>query len=333
MGAQGYLARKVLYALLTLLFVLVANFMLFRVMPSDPVTLVTRTLRLSEADQQDLRESLGLCVPPEGENKCSIVGQLATLPTYMKETVTGNLGRSLRSARPVVDEISSSLWPTILLVGLGTIFSTTFGVLIGIKGGWRRGSSFDTSSLYSSLVFYSMPEGWLGMILILLFVGTLGWFPSGGYQSSAGLTGFAHVIDVANHLFLPCLTLTLGYIGEYAIIMRSSLLEVMNDDFVQTARAKGVQDRLVRRRHAVPNAFLPTFTLIFLSFGFVLGGSIIVETVFSWPGIGRLTYDAIQELDYPIIQGVFLLASATVIVFNLIADITYAYLDPRIRTA
>jgi peptide/nickel transport system permease protein len=141
------------------------------------------------------------------------------------------------------------------------------------------------------------------------------------------------VIDVANHLFLPCLTLTLGYIGEYAIIMRSSLLEVMNDDFVQTARAKGVQDRLVRRRHAVPNAFLPTFTLIFLSFGFVLGGSIIVETVFSWPGIGRLTYDAIQELDYPIIQGVFLLASATVIVFNLIADITYAYLDPRIRTA
>jgi peptide/nickel transport system permease protein len=323
----------VLYALLTLLFVLVANFMLFRVMPSDPVTLVTRTLRLSEADQQDLRQSLGLCVPPEGQAKCSLVGQLATLPTYMRETLTGNLGRSLRSARPVVDEISSRLWPTILLVGLGTIFSTSIGVLIGIKGGWRRGSSFDTSSLYSSLVFYSMPEGWLGMILILLFVGTLGWFPSGGYQSSAGLTGFAHVIDVANHLFLPCLTLTLGYIGEYAIIMRSSLLEVMNDDFVQTARAKGVQDRLVRRRHAVPNAFLPTFTLIFLSFGFVLGGSIIIETVFSWPGIGRLTYDAIGELDYPIIQGVFLLASSTVIVFNLIADITYAYLDPRIRAA
>ncbi len=333
MGAQEYLARRVLYALLTLLFVLVANFMLFRVMPSDPVTLVTRTLRLSEADQQDLRQSLGLCVPPEGQAKCSLVGQLATLPTYMRETLTGNLGRSLRSARPVVDEISSRLWPTILLVGLGTIFSTSIGVLIGIKGGWRRGSSFDTSSLYSSLVFYSMPEGWLGMILILLFVGTLGWFPSGGYQSSAGLTGFAHVIDVANHLFLPCLTLTLGYIGEYAIIMRSSLLEVMNDDFVQTARAKGVQDRLVRRRHAVPNAFLPTFTLIFLSFGFVLGGSIIIETVFSWPGIGRLTYDAIGELDYPIIQGVFLLASSTVIVFNLIADITYAYLDPRIRAA
>jgi peptide/nickel transport system permease protein len=332
-GAQEYLARRVLYALLTLLFVLVANFMLFRVMPSDPVTLVTRTLRLSEADQQDLRESLGLCVPPEGQAKCSLVGQLATLPTYMRETLTGNLGRSLRSARPVVDEISSRLWPTILLVGLGTIFSTSIGVLIGIKGGWRRGSTFDTSSLYSSLVFYSMPEGWLGMLLILLFVGTLGWFPSGGYQSSAGLTGFAHIIDVANHLFLPCLTLTLGYIGEYAIIMRSSLLEVMNDDFVQTARAKGVQDRLVRRRHAVPNAFLPTFTLIFLSFGFVLGGSIIIETVFSWPGIGRLTYDAISELDYPIIQGVFLLASATVIVFNLIADITYAYLDPRIRAA
>jgi peptide/nickel transport system permease protein len=129
------------------------------------------------------------------------------------------------------------------------------------------------------------------------------------------------------------LTLTLGYIGEYAIIMRSSLLEVMNDDFVQTARAKGVQDRLVRRHHAVPNAILPTFTLIFLSFGFVLGGAIIVEVVFSWPGIGRLTYEAIQELDYPVIQGVFLLSSATVIIFNLIADVTYGYIDPRIREA
>ncbi|HEY6566745.1 MAG TPA: ABC transporter permease [Actinomycetota bacterium] len=333
MGAQGYLIRKVLYALLTLLFVLVFNFILFRIMPSDPVELLARSQRLTEVDQQNLREELGLCVPPEGSTKCSFLNQLKTLPTYLQQTITGHLGRSLSSANTVVNEISSRLWPTVLLVGLGTILSVTFGLMIGIKGGWNRGSTFDTSSLYGGMVFYSMPEGWLGMLLLIVFAGTLGWFPSGGYQSAEDQTGLAHIVDVANHLFLPLLTLTLGYIGEYAIIMRSSLLEVMNDDFVQTARAKGVQDRLVRRHHAVPNAILPTFTLIFLSFGFVLGGAIIVETVFSWPGIGLLTYDAIQELDYPLIQGIFLLLSATVIVFNLIADVTYGYIDPRIREA
>jgi peptide/nickel transport system permease protein len=332
-GAQRYLARKVFYALLTLLFVLVFNFLLFRVMPSDPIELLARSNRLTEQDQQELRESLGLCQPPEGQPSCNLFQELATLPTYLRETLTGNLGISLRSADRVSDLIMEALPQTILLIGLGTLFSTVFGVLIGIRGGWRRGSTFDTTSLYGSLVFYSMPEGWLGMILLIIFAGTLGWFPAGGYQSSQDLTGWAHIVDVANHLFLPCLTLTLGYIGEYAIIMRSSLLEVMNEDFVQTARAKGVQDRLVRKRHAVPNAFLPTFTLIFLSFGFVLGGAIIIETVFSWPGIGLLTYNAIGEQDYPVIQGVFLLSSATVILFNLIADVTYGYLDPRIRQA
>jgi peptide/nickel transport system permease protein len=332
-GAQRYLARKVLYALLTLLFVLVANFAMFRLMPGDPVELLVRSNRLTEQDQIDLRESLGLCVPPEGQQSCTFLQELTTLPDYIWSTMTGHLGVSLRSAVPVTELIMDALPQTILLIGLGTIFSTVFGILIGIRGGWRRGSTFDTTSLYGSLIFYSMPEGWLGMILLIIFSGTLGWFPSGGYQSSAGLTGWEHVVDVANHLFLPCLTLTLGYIGEYAIIMRSSLIEVMNEDFVLTARAKGVQDRLVRKRHAVPNAFLPTFTLIFLSFGFVLGGAIIIETVFSWPGIGLLTYNAIGEQDYPVIQGVFLLSSATVILFNLIADVTYGYLDPRIRQA
>jgi peptide/nickel transport system permease protein len=136
-----------------------------------------------------------------------------------------------------------------------------------------------------------------------------------------------------NHLFLPALTLTLGYIGEYVIIMRSSLLEVMGDDYILTARAKGVKDTDVRRRHAVPNALLPTLTLVFYSFGFVVGGSVLIEAVYSWPGLGLLTYQAIGDLDYPIIQGIFLIYSIAVIVFNLAADMTYGYLDPRIREA
>ena len=171
------------------------------------------------------------------------------------------------------------------------------------------------------------------MMLLIVFAGALGWFPTGGYQSVEPLTGFAHVADVLHHLFLPALTLTLGYLGEYAIIMRSSLLEVMGDDFVQTARAKGVRDRDVRRRHAVPNALLPTFTLVFYSFGFILGGSVIVETVFSWPGIGLLTFQAIDTLDYPVIQAVFLIFSVAVIGFNLMADLLYGYIDPRVREA
>jgi peptide/nickel transport system permease protein len=178
-----------------------------------------------------------------------------------------------------------------------------------------------------------MPEGWLGMILLISFAGTLGWFPSGGIESTEQLMGFAHLVDLAKHLFLPCLTLTLGYLGEFAIIMRSSLLEVMGEDFVQTARAKGVRDKDVRRRHAVPNALLPTFTLAFYSVGFILGGAVLIEQVFSYPGLGQLTYGAIDQEDYPVIQAIFLLSSAAVIFFNLLADILYGYLDPRVKEA
>jgi peptide/nickel transport system permease protein len=212
------------------------------------------------------------------------------------------------------------------------LFATVIGIWIGIRGGWRRGSTFDTTTLYGSLALYSIPEGWLGMLLLLVLSGVLGLFPAGGYESG-GLTGTARFVDVLNHLFLPVLTLTLGYVGQYAIIMRSSMIDVTQEDFVTSARAKGVPEHQVRRGHVVPNAFLPTFTLIFLNFGFVLGGAVVVEAVFSWPGIGLLTYEAINQLDYPTIQGVFLISSAAVIVFNLVADIAYGYLDPRVREA
>jgi peptide/nickel transport system permease protein len=321
-GSQRYLLRKVLHAILTLFFVLAFNFLLFRWLPGDPYTTMARSTRLPPEQIEQLKEDLGLNDPLP----------LQFIP-YLHDTLTGKLGIDLISGIPVTTLIGERIWPTTLLVGLSTIFSTVFGLLIGIKGAWRRGTSFDTSTLYGSLVLYSMPEGWMGMLLLLLFSGVLGIFPAGGRESAQQLTGLAHFADVANHLFLPCLTLTLGYIGEYAIIMRSSLLEVKNEEFVQTARAKGVRDRDVRRRHAVPNALLPTLTLVFYSFGFVLGGAIIVETVFSYEGLGRLTYVAIGQLNYPVLEGVFLLASAAVIAFNLAADILYGYLDPRIREA
>jgi peptide/nickel transport system permease protein len=320
-GSAAYLGKKTLHAVLTLLFVLTFNFVLFRMMPSDPVSLLLRAQRLSEQDIADQKAQLGLDKPLPQQ-----------YVSYLTNTLTGQWGQSVRSSRDVWDLVVDRLNPTLLLVGISTILSTTFGILIGIKGGWRRGSLFDKTSLYTSLGLYSVPEGWLGMLLLLIFGGTVfRWFPAGGYRSASDLEGFPYVVDVANHLFLPVLTLTLGYIGEYAIIMRASLIEMMGEDFILTARAKGVPDRLVRRSHAVRNAFLPTFTLIFLSFGFVLGGAIVVETVFSYPGLGQLTYQAINELDYPVLQAIFLISSITVILFNLFADITYGYLDPRIR--
>ena len=322
MGTRSYLLRKIAGAAATLLFVLAFNFVLFHTI-GDPVKLLTRSaLHLDEQEQAALREEFGL----DG----SIWEQFVR---YVPATLTGNFGTSFISGRPVTDVVGERVGKTILLVGLSTTFSVALGLMIGIRGAWRRGSRFDRSSLLGSLVLYSTPEGWLGMVLIVIFAGWLGWFPAGGYQSAADLTGLAHVRDVLTHVFLPCLTLTLGYIGEYSIVMRSSVIDVLGEEYIHTARAKGLRDDAVRRSHAVPNALLPTLTLVFYSFGFVLGGAIIVEGVFSYPGLGQLTYQAIGSFDFPVIRAVFLLSSAAVILFNLVADILYGYLDPRIRVA
>src|SRR3954453_1993447 len=320
-GARGDLLSKSFQVVVTLWFVLTFNFFLFRVLPGDPIGLLARSEHFTPEDVARLRHDQGLDLPMAEQ-----------YVVYLKDIATGNLGESLRTGIPVNELIGSRMRPTVLLVGLGTILASWLGVLIGIRGGWRRGSRFDTTSPYSAFGLYAMPEGWLGMLLLLFFSGWLHWFPAGGY-ASADETGVAYLVDLLGHLFLPLLTLTLGYIGGYAIVMRSPMISTINEDFVHTARAKGVPDRLVRRKHVVPNAFLPSFTLIILSFGFVLGGAIVIETVYSWPGLGLLTYNAINTKDYPVIQGVFLIASAAVIVANLVADITYGYLDPRIKQA
>lgn len=315
----GYVGRKVLWAALTLFFVLTVNFFLFRVMPGDPLALLARSQRLTPEALEQQRQLFGLD-QPLWQQYVSYLGQIAHL----------DLGVSLISGVPVTDMVASAIWPTVLLVGLGTLLAVVLGLLAGIKGGWTRGSRFDRSSLYGSLVLYATPEGWLAMLVLIVFAGTLGWFPAGGYASPT-TTGWAHVVDVANHLVLPLLTLTFAYVGQFMIVMRSSMLDVQDEDYIGVARAKGLPDVLVRRRHAIPNAFLPSFTLIVLSFGFVLGGAIVIETVYSWPGLGLLTYQAIEDQNYPVLQVVFLLASAAVIVANLVADIAYGFLDPRIE--
>jgi peptide/nickel transport system permease protein len=205
-------------------------------------------------------------------------------------------------------------------------------VLGGFIAAWRRGSLADYSITSSTMVFYSMPDFWLGMLLLYAFAVVVPWFPVGGMSDlRSNATGFEAWLDTAQHLFLPCLTLTLAYLGEYAIVARSSLLDVMGEDYLTVARAKGLRDVLVRRRHAVPNALLPVVTLAAINLGFVLSGAIAVETVFSWPGLGRATTDAIRGPDLPMLQALFLLFSAAVILFNLLADLLYVWLDPRVR--
>jgi peptide/nickel transport system permease protein len=327
-GSRRSFLRKVLQAFLTLFFVLTFNFVLFRVMPGDPIALLLRgTSAITPEVIDQLEQDLGLDQPLPQQYL-----------TYLADTLTGNWGLSLQTGEPVTTMIGDRIGPTVLLVGLSTVASAIIGILIGIFGGWRRGGRFDLGSTGATLVAYAMPEFWLGILLLIAFAGGVGpfpaLFPTGGYATpGADLTGVSHWVDVLNHMVLPFLTLTIAYLGEYSLIMRSSMLDVVGEDYLTTARAKGLRDRQVMWRHAVRNAMLPTFTVTMLSLGFVFAGAITVEYVFSWPGLGLATVDAINSKDFPMLQGLFLLFSVAVIVFNLAADLTYPKLDPRVRVA
>jgi peptide/nickel transport system permease protein len=328
-GKRRYLISKILQALLTVIFVVVFNFFLFRVMPGDPAALLLRgTAAFNPQNIERVQHELGLDQPLPQQ-----------FVTYVRQTATLNFGDSFYyQGRPVSTAIGERIGPTLLLVGLSTIASAVMGLIIGIYGGWKRGGAFDVGSLGFTLVAYSMPEFWFGILILMAFGGGVGpfpaLFPTGGYETPAsGLSGLAHWIDVLNHMIMPFFVLTVAYLGEYSLIMRNSLLDVMGEDFVATARAKGVREDTVLWRHVVPNALLPTMTLTILSLGFVFSGAITIEYVFSWPGLGWLTVQAINAKDYPLLQGLFLLFSVAVIVANLVADLLYSYLDPRVRAA
>jgi peptide/nickel transport system permease protein len=318
-----FVLGKVAGSIATLVFVLCFNFFLFRVVESDPVGTLFRGRNLSPEKRAQLAEDFGVDAPTSEQ-----------FVRYLRETAQFNLGFSYQTQQPVWDEITERTGRTLALVGVSTLFATLFGILIGIRAAWRRGSVFDYVGTSTTMVFYAMPDFWLGLILLVVFGANLGWFPTGGIVTAGtDATGLSLLWDQLQHLFLPALTLTLAYLGEYALIMRSSLLDTMGEDYLVLARAKGLRDALVRRRHAVPNALLPIVTLAAVNFGFVLSGAIAVESIYSWPGLGLATFDAIRAPDFPMLQGLFLVFSAAVIVANLLADLLYAYLDPRVRTA
>jgi peptide/nickel transport system permease protein len=305
---------------------LVVNFLLFRVLPGDPAKTLGRGRLTSQAQVDAFNKTYGL-------NE-SLPQQFLT---FLKNLAHGDLGISLQYRLPVSQLIMDRIWPTILLVGTSTILATLIGVYLGIRGAWKRGGLFDNISTGTSLTLYSMPEWWLGLLLIAgLGVGfgfVPGIFPTGGLHSPDVNPSSLHgILDTTWHLVLPVTTLTLAYLADYALIMRSSLLDELGEDYLQTARAKGLRDVQVRNRHAVRNALLPTTTIAALNIGFVVSGAITVETVFSIPGLGLLSTDAIGVPDFWVLQGTFLVASAGVILANLAANLVYGWLDPRVRT-
>jgi peptide/nickel transport system permease protein len=205
-------------------------------------------------------------------------------------------------------------------------------MITGVFAGWRRNGAYDVVSTNTGMVLYAMPTFWFGLLMIMLFATKLRWFPTGRMEEpGVVLSGWPAFQSLTRHLFLPAFTFAIAYVGEYHIIMRSSITGVMKEDFTLTARAKGLSENAVLWRHVVPNAMLPTVTIVMMNLGFVMSGAILAESVFNWPGLGLLSYEAMQKRDYPVMQAVFLIASIAVIVANLIADIMYYYLDPRVH--
>jgi peptide/nickel transport system permease protein len=319
-GALRSLLTKTGGALISVAMVAVLGFLLFRVMPGDPVTTLTRGHPVSGAQLQQLRHDLGLDKP--------LPAQFAD---YVVELLHGDFGQSYAYNRPVIAEISERLWPTLLLVGTATLIAAALGLWLGTTSAWRRGSLMDRSSVGVALVLWSTPAFFIGLVLIMLSPDLL---PSGGMQDSDTPTAFfPHALDVAHHMILPVITLVAVIYGQYQLVMRASLLEEMHSDYLTTARAKGLREDLVRRRHALPNALLPTVTLVFLHLGMVVSGAITTEAVFSWPGLGQLTFEALKSQDLPLLQGIFIVLVIAVVTMNLIADILLRVFDPRVRAS
>ncbi len=321
-----YLVRRLASAGVTILLIVVLNFVLFRMMPGSPErALLGRLPGVSPELIRDTRESWGLDKPLFPDQ----------FVAYVASTARGDLGFSFaEDGRPVTDVIGQRLWPTLLLFGLGELVAIVLGLALGAYSGWKRGGLVDHVGNAISLVLYSTPYFLLGMGLLIVFATMLGWFPTFGMVTSGRQYSdvFEHLGDIASHLVLPLATVALGLVGQYAILMRSSILDTLTEDYVTTARAKGLPEGRVLRAHALPNALLPTVSLVAINLGYVVAGAITVEVVFNWPGLGTLTVEALASRDYPVLQGVFLALSLAVVLANLLADLVYGVLDPRVRT-
>ncbi|HWC87429.1 MAG TPA: ABC transporter permease [Solirubrobacteraceae bacterium] len=313
-----YIGKRVFWAVITMWVAVTINFVLFRQLPGN---IVTKLARVPDATPQ-LRAALAR----EFGLDHSTWHQYWS---YLWQLVHGNLGVSYQNAQPVIDNLRLQLGNTLPMVALGTVVSILLGLATGVIAAWRRGTWSEHVSVAPALGFYATPVQWLGLMLIIVFESVL---PTSGRVDEFLISPsfFQHQLDILKHMALPALTLGLVLYGQYTLIARSAMLETLGEDYVLTARAVGYSDTRILRKYALRNALLPVTSVIALSIGFIVGGAILVETVFNWPGIGLGIYQSLLQRDYPMLQGAFLLLTISVVLCNLIADLLYFKLDPRI---
>lgn len=322
MRGTDYVVKRVLFAIGTVFVAITLNFVLFRAVSGD-ATMALRCRQCTQEFKEYQRQRLGLDKSKWEQYRI-----------YLGDLAHGNLGRSLRTEEPIRSVLWEPLKNTVPMVALGTLFSIVFGIATGVVAAWRRGTAADKGALWGGLGFYSMPPQWLGLVIVLFIAGWVGLPTSGVKDPTLGIlsdpSAIEVVVDRLEHMILPALTLGLVIFGEYTLIVRSAMLETLGEDYILTSRAKGLTNWSTVWKHGLRNAMLPIITLVALSLGFIIGGAITVEYVFSYPGIGLLIVEAIDQRDYPVLQAAFLLLTLSVILFNLLADLLYFKFDPRV---
>ena len=314
-------SNRISQTVLTLFIVVTFNFWLFRLLPGNFTQLLSRAGALDPAAVASLKQSFGLDKSP-----------VEQYVLYIKNLVTFNWGTSYVSHQPVFQMVFQALVNTIVLITVAYILTVIIGVALGVFAGRRAGRLADSVTVTTSLALWSVPTFWLGLVLVFIFSVWFVGLPVSGMTTYAATysTPFDQVVDIGLHLILPTITLVISSIAQYTLIMRNSLVTVLDEDYVTTARAKGLSSRRVLWRHAVPNALLPTFTLTWLNIGIFLSTTLQVEVVFSWPGLGSLIFQSVNQRDYPVLEVSFLTIAVVVIAANLLNDLLYPLLDPRI---
>jgi len=316
-----FLIRRILQIIPVVIAIAAMNFLLVSLAPGDAADIITAGYGGATAEEVSaVRQSLGLDQP-----------LYVRFLSYMGRLLVFDLGYSHVQGVPVLDLVMQRVPATLLLMITALGLAIAIGATLGIIASMRHRSWVDEALTVASLLIYATPQFWLGLMLIVLFSVILGVLPSSGMVTIGGeAVGLAYVLDIARHLILPALTLSLFYVATYTRLMRSSMLEVLNLDYITAARARGASERDIGFSHAARNALLPVVTLAGVQIGHALGGSILIETVFGWPGLGRLVFDALLQRDLPTLLGILFISSTMVVVVNLIVDIVYGLLDPRI---
>jgi len=318
--------RSIITYVIAFVFILLLNFLLPRMMPGDPLTAIygdEALIAMTPELEAELVERFALDQPLWQQ-----------LGAYFVALFQGELGYSYYYNAPVLSVILGRLPWTLLLVGTSLILSTILGIVLGIESGWRRGSRTDRAMLAGLMSLNGFPDFFLGMLLLIAFGVVLGVFPlAGALTPYSGLSGLGLLLDVLRHLFLPVAALTLAHLGGSYLLTRNTMITVLKEPYMLTAKAKGLSQRLLKYRHAGRNSMLPVVTRAGIWVGRVVTGTLFVELVFAYPGVGYLTYEALLARDYPIIQGVFLMVAISVLVANFLIDLSYPKLDPRVSYA